>query len=152
MGKPEKLKWNSISVVTKLEILNEIAKGARSKDIQAKYDISSSNLSTIIKNKEKVRNIAAECQVDKAKKRIRRSAHADIEESTYKWILDCKARKISIGGPLVKLKARNFGIMMGKEFQPSNGWLTRFKKRYNLRYKTVCGEAGSVDEKTVKEW
>ncbi|XP_068674073.1 tigger transposable element-derived protein 4-like [Montipora foliosa] len=37
-------------------------------------------------------------------------------------------------------------------FKASNGWLDRFKKRYNITSKVISGEAGGVSEETVASW
>ena len=34
----------------------------------------------------------------------------------------------------------------------SNGWLDRFKKRFNIRSKVISGEAGGVREEIVTSW
>ena len=38
------------------------------------------------------------------------------------------------------------------EFTASNGWLDRFKKRFNIKSKVISGEAGGVREDTVTSW
>lgn len=38
------------------------------------------------------------------------------------------------------------------EFTMSNGWLDRFKKRFNIRSKVISGEAGGVREEIVTSW
>ena len=39
-----------------------------------------------------------------------------------------------------------------ENFKASNGWLDKFKSRYNISFKVVCGESKSVDTETVDEW
>lgn len=41
---------------------------------------------------------------------------------------------------------------MGQEFKASNGWLEKFKIRYNIKGMTVSGESGEVREETVQSW
>ena len=38
------------------------------------------------------------------------------------------------------------------EFTMSNGWLDRFKKRFNIRSKVISGEAGGVRDEIVTSW
>ena len=38
------------------------------------------------------------------------------------------------------------------EFTMSDGWLDRFKKRFNIRSKVISGEAGGVREEIVTSW
>lgn len=41
---------------------------------------------------------------------------------------------------------------MGAEFKASNGWLARWKQRYNISHRTVSGESGDVSNETVESW
>lgn len=38
-----------------------------------------------------------------------------------------------------------------ENFKASNGWLDKFKSRYNISF-VVCSESNSVDMETVDEW
>ncbi|CAM4835599.1 unnamed protein product [Rotaria magnacalcarata] len=37
-------------------------------------------------------------------------------------------------------------------FRASNGWLDRFRTRYNIQFRPICGEARAVDPSTVDDW
>jgi len=37
-------------------------------------------------------------------------------------------------------------------FKASDGWLASFKKRHQVAWNSVCGEAASVNQQTVEEW
>lgn len=145
---------SSISISTKLDIIRDVDRGMRKKDVAAKYKIAFSTLSTItnVKNREKLKKASSQCQFSKKKKRIRQSAYPEIDDAVYKWVINCKQRKISICGPIIKGKARHLALVAGKSFSPGNGWLSRFKKRYNLSFQKVCGEEGCVDVDTIKNW
>ncbi|XP_025208664.1 tigger transposable element-derived protein 6-like [Melanaphis sacchari] len=45
-------------------------------------------------------------------------------------------------------------VCRGTQFENhcSNGWLEKFRKRNNISFKSVCGEAASVDEEAVNNW
>jgi hypothetical protein len=47
------------------------------------------------------------------------------------------------------LFATNLGIT---NFQASEGWLEKFKKRHDLTFKKVCGESASVDPCISQDW
>ena len=34
----------------------------------------------------------------------------------------------------------------------SNGWLDRFRRRYNIRFRIISGEAEAVDDNTIEDW
>ena len=42
--------------------------------------------------------------------------------------------------------------MDDKIFTASSGWLTRFKNRYGIKFKTICGEGGKVREEDCSNW
>ncbi|CAF4210512.1 unnamed protein product [Rotaria magnacalcarata] len=37
-------------------------------------------------------------------------------------------------------------------FRASNGWFDRFRTRYNIQFRPICGEARAVDPSTVDDW
>ena len=47
---------------------------------------------------------------------------------------------------------RPSGELGDSEFTMSNGWLDRFKKRFNIRSKVISGEAGGVRDEIVTSW
>ena len=50
-------------------------------------------------------------------------------------------------------KARQIAAALGKEsFKGTNGWLERWKTRYNVKGFRVCGESGDVSGVTVDSW
>ena len=64
------------------------------------------------------------------------------------------AQKISILGDLSSLKKpRKLHPVLGKpNFKGSNGWLQKWKVRYNIKQVTVSGESGDVRLDTVESW
>ena len=50
-------------------------------------------------------------------------------------------------------KAREIAKHFGKtDFVGSNGWLAKWKDRYNVTGVTICGESGDVSGETVASW
>ena len=39
-----------------------------------------------------------------------------------------------------------------KKNDVSEGWISRFKKRHNIQFRVIAGEAGAVDQNTVDNW
>lgn len=51
---------------------------------------------------------------------------------------------------MLQEKSKQIAEMHGFDFKGSNGWLEKFRKRNN--FKSVSGEAASVDEEAVDNW
>ena len=53
-------------------------------------------------------------------------------------------------GPQLAEKARQIATCLGKhDFKGSNGWLEKWKKRYNIKQLRISGESGDVQGSTV---
>ncbi|XP_029656125.1 tigger transposable element-derived protein 6-like [Octopus sinensis] len=61
--------------------------------------------------------------------------------------------KVPISGPFIKKIALYTASKIGFDsFKASNGWLDRFKKRHELRFKLICGEKNSSDLTYINEF
>ena len=58
-----------------------------------------------------------------------------------------------VSGPMLQEEAKLTAERLGdNEFQDSNGWLEKWKKRYNFKEMRVAGEDGAVNEVTLDSW
>ena len=71
----------------------------------------------------------------------------DFERNAHSEML---RKHLPISEILLAEKAKEFGDMLGIIFEYSNGWLHRFKKRYDLKEYTIIGEAGGISPELVK--
>ncbi len=77
----------------------------------------------------------------------------DINEALYKWYMAACSKNIYPAGPQLIEKAKQIADVLGKpEFKGSNGWLTKWKNRYNIKKVRICGESGDVRGETVQSW
>ena len=87
------------------------------------------------------------------RKRTRNSEYADINEALYKWYQLATSKNIFPDGKILMEKALEIANRLGVEsFKASNGWLTRWKQRHNIKQRTVSGESGDVSSETVESW
>jgi len=85
-----------------------------------------------------------------ATKRLRHCKNAEMEKALYLWFTQMRGRHVVITDAILTEKERYFGNQMAVEnFTYSSGWLTRFKARYSISMKAVCGESEGVDPVTV---
>lgn len=80
----------------------------------------------------------------------------DLENILYEWQHTLNLRGAYISGDILIEKARQIWNSLPQyQNQPppafSNGWLHRFKQRYNIKQHTHHGEAGSVPEEAEEE-
>ena len=62
-------------------------------------------------------------------------------------------KNLPVSGPMLQAKAQSFAEMLGLEnFHASNGWLSGFKSRHGLTFKSIFCEASAVDNAVVGDW
>ena len=76
-------------------------------------------------------------------KRSRKSEYSDINVALYEWF------QLAISRNIYEIAVR---LGMPEEFKASNGWLTRWKGRYNISHRIISGESGDVSSQTVDSW
>ena len=63
-------------------------------------------------------------------KRVKPKKYEELSKAVHKWFLILRGENVPISGPMVKQKALQFaGGFNIKEFQASEGWLEKWKKR-----------------------
>jgi len=107
----------------------------------------------ILKDKEKWLNI--ELTGSNTTKQKQKSAKfPELEEALAIWISKALATNKTITGEIIIAKAINFANLLNIEgFTGSSGWLSNFKKRYNIKQYNKHGEAqsGPSEEELDKE-
>ena len=79
-------------------------------------------------------------------KRMRQAAHPDVEEALSKWLCQARSKDIPLSGTILQAKAESLAKELGHaDFKCSQGWLTRFKTRKDIKFKSITGEARSVN-------
>ena len=69
------------------------------------------------------------------------------------WLSDVRKRDAPINGFILKAKAKKFAEQLGEnKFTGSEGWFGRFKKRNQLSYKFLHGEAAEADQPAKDDW
>ncbi|XP_075229665.1 uncharacterized protein LOC142329169 isoform X23 [Lycorma delicatula] len=124
-------KRKCISVSKKISVIYEVDKGVKKKDIAQKYGIPASSLSTILKNRHVILQQLDRRKENLSRKKLRGSTYDDIDEAILKWMTVMREKKLPLSGTLIRKKALEFGAALEhKDFQASNGWLEKFKKRH----------------------
>ncbi|CAF4468475.1 unnamed protein product, partial [Rotaria sp. Silwood2] len=63
-------------------------------------------------------------------------------------------KKIPVSGPIFQTYARQIAQELGDKsgFKASNGWLKRFRVRYNVHFRMISGKGAAVNQDTVIYW
>ena len=99
--------------------------------IQLEYHVSSSTLSTIIKNKDKIIEEYNKNPGElKNSKRIRDSSFPKLEEAVLFWYTQAvSSQNIIVDSSLILEQAQKYACFLNyKDFKASQGWLSAFQK------------------------
>ena len=103
-------------------------------------------LSTWIKNKDKIFE-AAKKGMNTKRQRLRAGSYEKLDQAVFKWLLTVRSRDVAVSPLILKTKAIDFAEKMSIEnFHASDGWLDRWKKRYNVSFKKIYGEGNAYTD------
>ncbi|KAJ8897400.1 hypothetical protein PR048_002746 [Dryococelus australis] len=77
----------------------------------------------------------------------RKTNYEKVSEALYVWFIQLRDKGVPISGPILQQKALHFRNEFNEgnlDFTGSVGWLDRWKKSYNIRQLSVCGEKFSL--------
>ena len=152
-SKKSKKPRNELSLDQRFKIVEEHEGGNSSvRQLAEKYACGKTQVSNILKNKEKIRE-EYERGLPIARKRNRTSQYSDLNDSVWEWFKKKNDQHVPVDGPMIQEFAQKAAEHLGySDFKASSGWLTRFKERHNLSQHKVCGESADVSEDTVASW
>ena len=71
----------------------------------------------------------------------------------FKQLLVVRSRDVAVSALLFRAKAIEFAEKMNFEnFKVSDGWLDRWKKRFDVSFKTISGESNACTDEMVAPW
>lgn len=81
-----------------------------------------------------------------------RTNNDELNRQVWEWFVSTRSKGLPISGSLVQEQAKNIAEKLGNSaFKASNGWLDSFKKRHNIAWDTVSGEASNNVSNNVVE-
>ncbi|CAE1327461.1 unnamed protein product [Acanthosepion pharaonis] len=78
------------------------------------------------------------------RKRKRQSVHKDVNEALTQWFTQACAHGATVTDHVIRQKASQLAVNLEVDFEPSNGWLMRWKQANNVSFKIFHG--------SVNEW
>ncbi|UYV71441.1 hypothetical protein LAZ67_8003210 [Cordylochernes scorpioides] len=86
-------------------------------------------------------------------KRQRVGKFSDLEDALFNWFTQKRANNIIITDDLLREKAKKLGehLDVPENFAYSSGWLQRFKGRFHISQRRLCGEGASISPAIIDE-
>ncbi|XP_052260398.1 uncharacterized protein LOC127864620 isoform X1 [Dreissena polymorpha] len=143
--KMNKRKRNDLSLADKYEVIKLLDQKMPQTQIAKKMGCSQGQVSRISSNRANIME-EYESNANPERKRHRSGKAADVEAALSTWFTDARSRGIPVSGPILEEKACALAKKLDKpEFQPSSGWLSRWKERNNIVFKKRHGEEKKSD-------
>jgi len=144
-----------LTLQEKIDIIRASSNGKLSvRALGEQFKVGKTQVSEILKKKAEILQ-EWETNGNSSSRKIfsKSSPGSDVDATVYEWFCRARAAKIPISGPLIQEKALEVASQLGLgDFKASSGWLEKFRKRHNISFKAVSGEAGSVDMDVVEDW
>jgi predicted DNA-binding protein YlxM (UPF0122 family) len=145
---------NDLTLEQKINLIKQNEGGSSYRELCNNFKISIGAVSNVIKRKSEY---MSDYETNLNKKVKRKTSHdfsQSINELVYEWFTAQRAKKIPVSGPILQTYARKVAQELGDEsgFKASNGWLERFRIRYNVHFRVISGEGAAVNQDTVTDW
>jgi hypothetical protein len=143
-----------LSLAQKLEILDKIKLqplGCITRRLLEILEVSKSTIARIQLQEQFLREQALS-QVT-TQKRKRGGKDADVDEALIQWFTLATSWGVQMSGPILKAKSEDLARKLGNdEFKVTNGCLSRWKVRYDIKFKISHGEKASANSECADEW
>lgn len=146
-------KRKALSLQEKLDIIRVVKENPTRKrvDIAKELGLTPSTLNSIVATRGEIEENAR--VFDVKCKQAWSSEYTHLDEAVFTWFKQTRAGGVNFDGTILREKALEIADKLGIDgFTASNGWIDRFKNRHGITYRTVNGEAASVDIATVDTW
>ena len=142
-----------LSLETKVQVINQAKANSQLtvRSLAEMFGCGRTQISDILKYKDEILSAYESNASTSKKKRI--SKFSDVNEALYQWYCMACSKNIYPCGPQLSTKAKEIAARLGvPNFEGTNGWLEKWKRRYNVQKVTVSGESGDVSGVTVSAW
>ncbi|CAE1165064.1 unnamed protein product [Acanthosepion pharaonis] len=142
----------TLSISEQLELIDDVkVKKLKLAAAAKKYGIGYSTAAKILKKKDDLRS-CMQMNGNTNRKRKRQSVHKDVNEALTQWFTQACAHGATVTDHVIRQKASQLAVNLEVDFEPSNGWLMRWKQADNVSFKKFHGESTSADHGSANEW
>jgi len=78
-----------------------------------------------------------------------------LDKAVLEWFQARRSQNIPLNGPILQEKATQFAAKLNiklKKDEVSEGFISKFKKRHNIQFRVISGEAGAVNTDVINDW
>ncbi len=145
---------NDLNLEQKVNLIKDQEQGLSYREWKDKLQISIGAVSNILKRKNEYISDYETNLNKNIKRKVNHDFSQTINDTVYEWFAAQRAKKIPVSGPILQGYARQIAHDLGDTsgFKASNGWLERFRTRYNVRFRAISGEAAAVNTDTMDDW
>ena len=148
---------NDLSLTSKIALLDKIKSQPPNTGYRRLAEITGvpkSTISRLLQQESQLREefVLQEGQAGTSKRK-REGKDPDVEEALDQWFSIVSGRGVNINGPILKAKSEEFAKKLGRnDFKATDGWLSRWKARHNIKFKKAHGEKASADNDSSEQW
>jgi hypothetical protein len=146
-----------LTLQEKVQVIKAAEKdhGANTRSLAGQFQCGKTQIACILKKKESILSMY-EGSISKPAvqaKLSRISEYYQVNEALYEWFNIACSKNMCPSGSELAQKARQMALALGiVKFKGSNGWLNKWKKRYNIKQIKMSGESGDVSGLSVDTW
>lgn len=157
MAKSEKRKRVVVCMESRLDALKRIDKGESLKSIALSFGVGESTVGDWKKKRKDIESFCSKLDSKKAlesRSTLKKPKLEKLDDALLLWFNQDRANGKPISGPIIKEKAFLLHKKMGgnEDFQASEGWLNRWKKRHGIHALSICGEKLSSDPEEASKF
>ena len=142
------LTWKEkVVILDKLKLLKH---GTSQRSAAEQLSINRGTLQSLIKDEAKIRD-----QAEKRGnfKRKREGKDSEVEIALLTWFKFPKSKNMPVNGRILSQKAESLAQRAGDhDFRATEGWFSRWKKRHDLVFTQLKGEAADADANSAKNF
>ena len=139
-----KKKRQNLSITDKLKLIERVRKGESREGILKETGIGARTLQRFLTTEEDLKKRANTSSP--TTKRKRKGKHEDVDEAMEAWFTKIRNSKKVVTGPMLLEQAKKVAEALDiADYNPSNGWLCRWKRRCGIKFKKAHGEKNSAD-------
>ena len=146
-------KRNALTLRHKIALIHEAESGKSCRQLADQFKIGRTQATSIIKRKADLLLEYDQNNSLDRKRKLQKTGNEDVNIICWEWFQTARAQNIPLSGPMLQEKALSYAKELGNaEFKASNGWLESFRKRHNIAFNVISGEAADVSSETIDDW